>query len=132
MPLKPEDEAIDFLRELSPIQKYALRQAELWDPVTSGTSAEPEAIPQTEWELEMLTRLKDQEEEKMDEDDEVLYYEVNGSSSQVYHYQAQLLEEHGLDLDMELYGPPSPDDDATSGGHRRRLRREGSAVAEAA
>jgi len=144
MSIKPDDEVIDFLRELTPIQKYALRQAELWDPLAAGASAEPEAIPQTEWELEMLTRLKDQEEDKMDEDDEVLYYEVSGSSSQVYHYQAQLLEEHGLPLDMELYGPPSPDDNATCGGHRddvfaakearsrKRLEKENAAFNESA
>jgi len=80
----------------------------------------------------------------MDEDDEVLYYEVSGSSSKVYQYQTQLLESSGLKYELELYGPPNPDDNGTCGGHaddifaakearsRRRMEKENAAFNESA
>jgi len=52
------------------------------------------------WELDMLQKLKEEEEQRMDEDDEVLFYEVSGSSVEAYQGHAYL---------DYIFGPPNPD-----------------------
>lgn len=45
------------------------------DPVSAGMGEEIE-FQEKEWELEMLQKIKEEEEQRMAEDDELLFYEV--------------------------------------------------------
>jgi len=70
-----------FEDELLPIQRYALNFLEVVNPVLDQESIEAMhnevEFQEQAWELEKLKRLKEEEEERMSEDDEVLFYEVD-------------------------------------------------------
>jgi hypothetical protein len=59
------------------IGRYALRFREVVDPIVDAIEAQREVeqlnFQEQEWEFERLQRLKEEEERRMDEDDEVFY-----------------------------------------------------------
>ena len=61
--------------------RYALNFLEVVNPVIDQESIEAMHnevdFQEKAWELDKLKRLKEEEEERMSEDDEVLFYEVD-------------------------------------------------------
>eukprot|EP00824_Muranothrix_gubernata_P025193 TRINITY_DN7920_c2_g3_i4.p1 TRINITY_DN7920_c2_g3~~TRINITY_DN7920_c2_g3_i4.p1 ORF type:complete len:1126 (+),score=261.13 TRINITY_DN7920_c2_g3_i4:449-3379(+) len=100
--------------DLTGIQKYALAFLDDVSPVldsedeVKGEVTGEEGVDETEWHLEELQRMKE-EEERMEEDEEVLFYEVTGSSADAYYQQVQILQQHGIMGEVELYAPPNPE-----------------------
>jgi len=75
--LKADSEGGTFESELTPIQRYALKYLEIVNPVADQKKdEEPLEFNENVWELEALQKIKEEEEQRMDEDDEVLFYEV--------------------------------------------------------
>lgn len=65
-----------FENELRPIDRYAIRFLELWDPIIDKTALESEVrIEDTEWELDRIEKYKEEMEAEIDEDEEPLVYE---------------------------------------------------------
>ena len=65
-----------FENELRPIDRYAIRFMELWDPIIDKTALESEVrIEDTEWELDRIEKYKEEMEAEIDEDEEPLVYE---------------------------------------------------------
>lgn len=69
-------EILSFENQLRPIDRYAVRFLELWDPIIDKAAVESETqIQETEWELERIEQLKDDMEAEIDDDEEPLVYE---------------------------------------------------------
>eukprot|EP01050_Picozoa_sp_SAG11_P001807 SAG11_NODE_84_length_17377_cov_78.572578_8_plen_1648_part_00 len=67
----------DWENDLLPIQKYAMNfLLEVYPMVDTKQSVEKLDYEEQEWELDKLQQLKDEEEEKLEEDGELLYYDV--------------------------------------------------------
>jgi E1A-binding protein p400 len=65
-----------FENQLRPIDRYAMRFLELWDPVIDKAAVNYQVnVPEEEWELERIEKLKDDLEAEIDEDQEPLSYE---------------------------------------------------------
>jgi E1A-binding protein p400 len=65
-----------FENELRPIDRYAIRFLEMWDPIIDKAALESEVrIEDTEWELDRIERYKEEMEAEIDEDEEPLVYE---------------------------------------------------------
>ncbi|VFQ59291.1 unnamed protein product [Cuscuta campestris] len=67
---------LSFESQLRPIDRYAVRFLELWDPIIDKTAVElQDNFEETEWELDHIEKLKEDMEADMDDDDEPLVYE---------------------------------------------------------
>eukprot|EP00656_Telonema_subtile_P033432 TRINITY_DN3705_c0_g2_i1.p1 TRINITY_DN3705_c0_g2~~TRINITY_DN3705_c0_g2_i1.p1 ORF type:complete len:756 (-),score=233.48 TRINITY_DN3705_c0_g2_i1:163-2430(-) len=107
-------EAIE--QRLSNVQKYALRFIE---SVYADVAAlqlnqldERMNAGQQEWGMGEFERIRQEEEEAMDEDDEVLFYEIaNGqTSAECYYQHAERLRLQGVpDSQLDVFGPPDPE-----------------------
>jgi SNF2 family DNA or RNA helicase len=65
-----------FENQLRPIDRYAIRFLEFWDPIIDKAAVESQArFEETEWELERIERYKEEMEAEIDEDEEPLVYE---------------------------------------------------------
>jgi len=91
-----------FENQLRPIDRYAMRFLELWDPIIDKAAVNYQVnVPEEEWELERIEKLKDDLEAEIDEDQEPLSYETwdVDFATTAYHQhvealaQKQLLEE---------------------------------------
>jgi hypothetical protein len=75
-------EISSFESQLRPIDRYAVRFLELWDPIVDNAVIEtPDHIEETEWELDHIEKLKEDMEADIDDDDEPLVYESEFSLS---------------------------------------------------
>ncbi|GFQ05438.1 protein photoperiod-independent early flowering 1 [Phtheirospermum japonicum] len=64
---------LSFENQLRPIDRYAVRFLELWDPIIDKAAVEPHTqIEETEWELDHIEKLKDDMEAEIDDDEEPL------------------------------------------------------------
>jgi hypothetical protein len=69
-------ESWSFENQLRPIDRYAMRFLDLWDPIVDRSHVEETAEAlEEEWELERIERMKDELEAEIDEDQEPLIYE---------------------------------------------------------
>ena len=69
-------EISSFENQLRPIDRYAIRFLELWDPIIDKAAVESQArFEETEWELDRIERYKEEMEAEIDEDEEPLVYE---------------------------------------------------------
>jgi len=100
---------------LSDIQKYALRFIE--DAYADVAALQLNQLDermeagQTEYGMGELERVRQEEEEAMDEDDEVLFYEVGNSqtSAELYYQHAERLRVQGVpEAQLDVFGPPDP------------------------
>ena len=66
-----------FENQLRPIDRYAMRFLDLWDPIISKSTVEACDNVEEEWELERIEKFKDDLEAEIDEDEEPLLYESN-------------------------------------------------------
>lgn len=65
-----------FENQLRPIDQYAIRFLEFWDPIIDKAAVESQArFEETEWELDRIERYKEEMEAEIDEDEEPLVYE---------------------------------------------------------
>lgn len=101
---------------LSDIQKYALRFIE--DAYSDVAALQLNQLDermeagQTEYGMGELERVRQEEEEAMDEDDEVLFYEVGNSqtSAELYYQHAERLRIQGVpEAQLDVFGPPDPE-----------------------
>ncbi|MED6112642.1 Pharynx and intestine in excess protein 1 [Stylosanthes scabra] len=93
-----------FENKLRPIDRYAIRFLELWDPVIDKTALESEVrIEDTEWELDRIERYKDEMEAEIDEDEEPLVYEKWDAdfATEAYRQQVETLAQHQLMEELE-------------------------------
>jgi len=65
-----------FENQLRPIDRYAMRFMELWDPVIDKAAINHQVnVEEEEWELDRIEKLKEDLEAEIDEDQEPLSYE---------------------------------------------------------
>ncbi|VAI81640.1 unnamed protein product [Triticum turgidum subsp. durum] len=65
-----------FENHLRPIDRYAMRFLELWDPIIDKAAVNYQVnVAEEEWELERIEKLKEDLEAEIDEDQEPLSYE---------------------------------------------------------
>ncbi|KAG8059822.1 hypothetical protein GUJ93_ZPchr0002g26685 [Zizania palustris] len=67
-----------FENQLRPIDRYAMRFLELWDPIIDKAAVNYQEVnvEEEEWELERIEKLKEDLEAEIDEDQEPLSYET--------------------------------------------------------
>ncbi|XP_075490828.1 LOW QUALITY PROTEIN: protein PHOTOPERIOD-INDEPENDENT EARLY FLOWERING 1-like [Primulina tabacum] len=95
---------LSFEDQLRPIDRYAVRFLELWDPIIDKAVVESHIqIEETEWELERIEKLKDDMEAEIDDDEEPLVYERwdTDFATEVYRQQVEALAQHQLMEDLE-------------------------------
>ncbi|XP_047938519.1 protein PHOTOPERIOD-INDEPENDENT EARLY FLOWERING 1 isoform X2 [Salvia hispanica] len=95
---------LSFENQLRPIDRYAVRFLELWDPIIDKTAVEPNTqVEEAEWELERIEKLKDDMEAEIDDDEEPLVYESWDAdfATEVYKQQVEALAQHKLMEDLE-------------------------------
>lgn len=95
---------LSFENQLRPIDRYAVRFLELWDPIIDKTAVESEVrFEETEWELERIEQLKEDMEADIDDDDEPFVYERwdTDFAMEAYRQQVEALTEQKLLEDME-------------------------------
>lgn len=95
---------LSFENHLRPIDRYAIRFLELWDPIIDKTAVESNSqIEEAEWELERIEKLKDDMEAEIDDDEEPLVYERWDAdfATEVYKQQVEALAQHQLMEDLE-------------------------------
>lgn len=93
-----------FENELRPIDRYAIRFLELWDPIIDKTALESEVrIEDAEWELDRIEKYKEEMEAEIDEDEEPLVYESWDAdfATMAYRQQVEALAQHQLMEELE-------------------------------
>ncbi|KAI7733700.1 hypothetical protein M8C21_018678, partial [Ambrosia artemisiifolia] len=98
-------EILSFENQLRPIDRYAVRFLELWDPIVDNKLLETQdQFEQTEWELDHIEKLKDDMEAEVDDDDEPIVYERWDSefATKVYQEQVKALAEIQLMEEREM------------------------------
>ncbi|RZC25456.1 Protein PHOTOPERIOD-INDEPENDENT EARLY FLOWERING 1 isoform D [Glycine soja] len=93
-----------FENELRPIDRYAIRFMELWDPIIDKTALESEVrIEDTEWELDRIEKYKEEMEAEIDEDEEPLVYESWDAdyATTAYRQHVEALAQHQLMEELE-------------------------------
>jgi hypothetical protein len=74
--------SMSFEDQLRPVERYAMRFLELWDPrVDSASEVAQVLFEEKEWELDQLEKLKEDQEAEIDEDNEPLLYESKPGDS---------------------------------------------------
>nr|GEV50192.1 protein photoperiod-independent early flowering 1 isoform X1 [Tanacetum cinerariifolium] len=98
-------EISSFESQLRPIDRYAVRFLELWDPIVDNAVIETQDhFEETEWELDHIEKLKEDMEADVDDDDEPLVYESWDTefATKVYQEQVKELAERQLIEDREM------------------------------
>ncbi|KAL5711838.1 Pharynx and intestine in excess protein 1 [Ranunculus cassubicifolius] len=93
-----------FEYQLRPIDRYAMRFLDLWDPVVDRSALETEVtFEEREWELDRIEKLKDDLEAEIDEDEEPLIYESWDAefATKAYRDQVEALTQQQLLEDLE-------------------------------
>lgn len=97
-------EISSFENQLRPIDRYAIRFLELWDPIIDKAAVESQArFEETEWELDRIERYKEEMEAEIDEDEEPLVYERWDAdfATEAYRQQVEALAQHQLMEELE-------------------------------
>ena len=111
---RPDAVSLAIESELTAVQKYALKLLEREHEQAGIKLVEGVVFDREQWEKEQLQRIRDQESDRMYDEDEVLFYEVSGCSSQVYRELCTKLYPGpgGTPVDYgSCFEPPNPDDD---------------------
>ncbi|KAG2686940.1 hypothetical protein I3760_09G030300 [Carya illinoinensis] len=93
-----------FENQLRPIDRYAIRFLEIWDPIINKAAVESQVrFEETEWELDRLERYKEEMEAEIDEDEEPLIYERWDAdfATEAYRQQVEALAQHQLMEELE-------------------------------
>ncbi|KAJ4847374.1 Protein PHOTOPERIOD-INDEPENDENT EARLY FLOWERING 1 [Turnera subulata] len=93
-----------FENQLRPIDRYAIRFLELWDPIIDKAAMESQdGFEETEWELDRIEKYKEEMEAEIDDDEEPLVYERWDAdfATEAYRQQVEALAQHQLMEEME-------------------------------
>ncbi|KAI9122384.1 hypothetical protein K1719_007073 [Acacia pycnantha] len=93
-----------FENHLRPIDRYAIRFLEVWDPIIDKAALESEVrFEDTEWELDRIEKYKEEMEAEIDEDEEPLVYERWDAdfATEAYRQQVEALAQHQLMEELE-------------------------------
>ncbi|CAN6689036.1 unnamed protein product [Malus baccata var. baccata] len=93
-------EISSFGDQLRPIDRYAIRFLELWDPIIDKKAVESQArFEETEWELDRIEKYKEEMEAEIDEDEEPLVYETWDAdfATEAYRQQVEALAQIQLE-----------------------------------
>ncbi|PON81021.1 Protein PHOTOPERIOD-INDEPENDENT EARLY FLOWERING [Trema orientale] len=104
-----------FENQLRPIDRYAIRFLELWDPIIDKAAVESQVrYEETEWELDRIEKYKEEMEAEIDEDEEPLVYERWDSdfATEAYRQQVEALAQHQLMEELEREAKEREDEEA--------------------
>ncbi|GMN55899.1 hypothetical protein TIFTF001_025008 [Ficus carica] len=104
-----------FENQLRPIDMYAIRFLELWDPIIDKAAVESQVrYEETEWELDRIEKYKEEMEAEIDEDEEPLVYERWDAdlATEAYRQQVEALVQHKLMEDLEAEAKEREDEEA--------------------
>ncbi|GAB2295490.1 Pharynx and intestine in excess protein 1 [Dionaea muscipula] len=90
--------------QLCPIDRYAMRFLELWDPIIDRTAVDSEIqFDEKQWELERIEKLKEDMEAEIDDDEEPFVYESWDAdfATQAYRQQVEALAQYQLMEELE-------------------------------
>uniref|UniRef100_A0A1J3JSA8 DNA helicase n=1 Tax=Noccaea caerulescens TaxID=107243 RepID=A0A1J3JSA8_NOCCA len=93
-----------FENQLRPIDRYAIRYLEVWDPIIIEAAMENEAeFEEKEWELDHIEKCKEEMEADIDDGEEPLVYEKWDAdfATEAYRQQVEVLAQHQLMEDLE-------------------------------
>ncbi|KAJ9559094.1 hypothetical protein OSB04_013708 [Centaurea solstitialis] len=99
------NEVLSFDDQLRPIDRYAVRFLEMWDPIIDNAMIEAQdRFEEAEWELDRIEKLKEDMEADGDDDEEPLVYETWDTefATKVYQEQVKALAEHQLMEEREM------------------------------
>ncbi|KAJ6963829.1 protein PHOTOPERIOD-INDEPENDENT EARLY FLOWERING 1-like isoform X2 [Populus alba x Populus x berolinensis] len=88
-----------FENQLRPIDRYAVRFLELWDPIIDKAALESQVgFEETEWELDRIEKYKEEMEAEIDDDEEPLVYERWDAdfATEAYRQEVEALTQHQL------------------------------------
>ncbi|KAM7467771.1 hypothetical protein LguiB_015333 [Lonicera macranthoides] len=91
---------LSFENQLRPIDRYAIRFLELWDPIIDKAAVESQVrFEENEWELDRIEKLKEDMEAEIDDDDEPFVYESwdTDFATLAYKQQVEALHQHQLE-----------------------------------
>ncbi|CAA3015086.1 PHOTOPERIOD-INDEPENDENT EARLY FLOWERING 1 isoform X1 [Olea europaea subsp. europaea] len=114
--------------QLRPIDRYAIRFFELWDPIIDKAAVESNIhVQETEWELDHIEKLKEDMEAEIDDDEEPFVYERWDAdfATEVYRQQIEALAQHQLKEELEC---EAQENDALECGNSDSLRNDVSVV----
>ncbi|CBI30029.3 unnamed protein product, partial [Vitis vinifera] len=118
--MKP-DEAVEQ-SQLRPIDRYAIRFLELWDPIIDKAAMESQAtFEEAEWELDRIEKFKEDMEAEIDNDEEPFVYERWDSdfATEAYRQQVEALAQHQLMEELECEAKEKDDADDENNGSTR-------------
>ncbi|KAL3534187.1 hypothetical protein ACH5RR_002648 [Cinchona calisaya] len=95
---------LSFENQLRPIDRYAVRFMELWDPIVDKAATQLQIqFEEKEWELDRIEKLKEDMEADIDDDEEPFAYESWDAdfATEVYRQQVEALTQHQLMEDLE-------------------------------
>lgn len=95
---------LSFENQLRPIDRYAIRFMELWDPIIDKTATQSQVqFEEKEWELDRIEKLKEDMEADIDDDEEPFVYESWDAdfATEVYRQQVEALTQHQLMEELE-------------------------------
>ncbi|KAK9068504.1 hypothetical protein SSX86_012618 [Deinandra increscens subsp. villosa] len=99
------NEIVSFENQLRPIDRYAVRFLELWDPIVDNNLIESQdRFEEPRWELDHIEKLKEDMEAEGDDDEEPFVYERWDSefATKVYQEQVKALAELQLIEEREM------------------------------
>ncbi|XP_047310658.1 protein PHOTOPERIOD-INDEPENDENT EARLY FLOWERING 1 [Impatiens glandulifera] len=99
-----EQAILSLESQLRPIDRYAVRFLELWDPIINKEAIESEIrFEEREWELDRLDRLKEEMEAEIDDEEQPLVYEKWDAefATKAYRQQVEILTQNQLLEDLE-------------------------------
>ncbi|KAJ8767933.1 hypothetical protein K2173_020873 [Erythroxylum novogranatense] len=93
-----------FENHLRPIDRYAIRFMELWDPIINKAAIDSQVeFEEAEWELDRIEKYKEEMEAEIDDDEEPLVYERWDAdfATEAYRQQVEALAQHQLMEELE-------------------------------
>lgn len=93
-----------FEYQLRPIDRYAMRFLDLWDPIIDRSAVESQVnFEEKEWELDRIEKFKEDLEAEIDDDEEPLIYERWDAeyATKAYKEQVEALTQQQLLDDLE-------------------------------
>ncbi|KAF2314573.1 hypothetical protein GH714_027718 [Hevea brasiliensis] len=100
--------------QLRPIDRYAIRFLELWDPIIDKAAMESEVrFEEEDWELDRIEKYKEEMEAEIDDDEEPLLYERWDAdfATEAYRQQVEALAQHQLMEELEAEANEKEDAD---------------------
>ncbi|KAJ6932168.1 hypothetical protein NC651_007780 [Populus alba x Populus x berolinensis] len=109
-----------FENQLRPIDRYAVRFLELWDPIIDKAALESQVrFQETEWELDRIEKYKDEMEAEIDDDEEPLVYERWDAdfATEAYRQEVEALTQHQLMEEKEAEAEAEANEKESADGH---------------